>query len=1078
MFSQRYFYNIEVFVLYNNMGGYPFRFAALTIVATVLLALPRTLNSAATNQTQAVGNNSTSNEDLLRYVDELIKNLSAGPPFMNQNLTKAVEMYALPSIPVLLRNPIFQGVVQVLVDEGGKAVKNANVTIDMLKPILNTDIQQIMSRFNFVDALTRSITVAKPLIEQLQNESDSSLFIMALNAAIKATANGISNPTLQTLWNILTDELGPGFQKSGLQEKIVREGLGFFNNRNDTVVMLRSVLKDSNIPRLTLRLYNATKPILDSLYGGDTEFVYAGLVAVFNTANEVQNNPAYQLIFKFLQDQLVQRNNGTGELNSNTLFTYLRNMNVQTVIGTVLDFLTVRLILPYNSTVEADPISESCYADITDFLDAAKSRKAWALKMLDSYGKIPSGLEKGNINFIGSYDECVETKSDVEANPLLGKARPKYPRSVGSKYCRVRIPVPQNIIDSLGLDTKGIPLKVTWGVCVPDTCYGRDIYGMLKLDVFRNYTSLVESVDCSEDLDVTQDLGAVIAIIILAIFLFLMLVGTLYVSMETRGVFDDNEKSAKADSAYSNIAFTKDENAVKYGTIDIVKAENGQSVKEVNTANTAGLPANYVPHSESSQREFDKAIEEKSNGVSTEDRTKADLQKSSDNTVKQRKKKEGVLVGIAKAFSVQINAPKILTGTTGLNSINCIHGIRFFSLTWVMLGHTFNYGLISSAKESWSTANFVEALNIIQRFTFQAVVAGGFSVDTFYMISGMLLTYIQLKQMTKLKANFSGPKLGNYIMRYFFHRFWRLTPMYGMILLIYATLLKYIGHGPLWPNVVETSENCRESWWTNILYINNLVKVDKQCMAWTWFLANDMQFYVVSLILLFFLTLSLPIGIIVSTLLLMVGIATAIWKEYVYNGNFFTMASDGGDYWNNVYITPWCRVGAYCVGLFLGIIFYKRPRKAFSKTIGFIGWTTATAVALALVYSTYSNNKKDGVTWTNLQNAFYEGVGRPVWSLCVAWVIFACHNDMGGHVNSILSWKGLVPLSRLSYAAYLVHPMMMILHVYSKHALFYLSDYDIIYLFLGHATMSFMCAFVVSIAFEAPFMALEKLILR
>ena len=28
-----------------------------------------------------------------------------------------------------------------------------------------------------------------------------------------------------------------------------------------------------------------------------------------------------------------------------------------------------------------------------------------------------------------------------------------------------------------------------------------------------------------------------------------------------------------------------------------------------------------------------------------------------------------------------------------------------------------------------------------------------------------------------------------------------------------------------------------------------------QCMAWSWFLANDMQFYVVSIVLLFFLTL-------------------------------------------------------------------------------------------------------------------------------------------------------------------------------------------------------------------------------
>ena len=35
-----------------------------------------------------------------------------------------------------------------------------------------------------------------------------------------------------------------------------------------------------------------------------------------------------------------------------------------------------------------------------------------------------------------------------------------------------------------------------------------------------------------------------------------------------------------------------------------------------------------------------------------------------------------------------------------------------------------------------------------------------------------------------------------------------------------------------------------------------------------------------------------------------------------------------------------------------------------------------------------------------------------------------------------------------------------------------------IYLFLGHLCMTYMVAFVCSLAFEAPFMALEKLILR
>ena len=41
---------------------------------------------------------------------------------------------------------------------------------------------------------------------------------------------------------------------------------------------------------------------------------------------------------------------------------------------------------------------------------------------------------------------------------------------------------------------------------------------------------------------------------------------------------------------------------------------------------------------------------------------------------------------------------------------------------------------------------------------------------------------------------------------------------------------------------------CRDYWWANILYINNLVpwKADEVCLGHTWYLSNDMQFYIIA----------------------------------------------------------------------------------------------------------------------------------------------------------------------------------------------------------------------------------------
>ena len=55
----------------------------------------------------------------------------------------------------------------------------------------------------------------------------------------------------------------------------------------------------------------------------------------------------------------------------------------------------------------------------------------------------------------------------------------------------------------------------------------------------------------------------------------------------------------------------------------------------------------------------------------------------------------------------------------------------------------------------------------------------------------------------------------------------RLTPLYGMVILLYTSFYHYAGSGPLFTESFPDAENCRTYWWTNILYINNLVHTDK-----------------------------------------------------------------------------------------------------------------------------------------------------------------------------------------------------------------------------------------------------------
>jgi len=44
-------------------------------------------------------------------------------------------------------------------------------------------------------------------------------------------------------------------------------------------------------------------------------------------------------------------------------------------------------------------------------------------------------------------------------------------------------------------------------------------------------------------------------------------------------------------------------------------------------------------------------------------------------------------------FSFYTNGVKLLSATKSSESLGCVHGIRFISMTWVILGHTLVFSL-------------------------------------------------------------------------------------------------------------------------------------------------------------------------------------------------------------------------------------------------------------------------------------------------------------------------------------------------------------------------------------------------
>jgi len=51
---------------------------------------------------------------------------------------------------------------------------------------------------------------------------------------------------------------------------------------------------------------------------------------------------------------------------------------------------------------------------------------------------------------------------------------------------------------------------------------------------------------------------------------------------------------------------------------------------------------------------------------------------------------------------------------------------------------------------------------------------------------------------------------------------------------------------------------------------------------------------------------------------------------------------------------------------------------------------------------------------------------------------------VSGFINTILSWKGFIPLSRLTYCAYLIHPIVMYYFYMSRRQLIHWDTHEIV----------------------------------
>ncbi|KAI1294868.1 Nose resistant to fluoxetine protein 6 [Halotydeus destructor] len=433
------------------------------------------------------------------------------------------------------------------------------------------------------------------------------------------------------------------------------------------------------------------------------------------------------------------------------------------------------------------------------------------------------------------------------------------------------------------------------------------------------------------------------------------------------------------------------------------------------------------------------------------------------------------------AFSVIQNTSKLFhIRDNQEGTLSAVHGMRVLSMVWIIVGHTYCFGGFYKVLYTFKRLA-VDSISKPSQWTYQPLINAFLLVETFFFLGGVVLVYVALPMLEKHRGKF------NYV-TYVVHRWQRLTPaLLGVICFIIIT--PSLGSGPIWKKEMNwQSEGCQKNWWLSLLYLNNWIEpVDEMCGGQTWFIAADFQIYLFAPIIFLAYYRSAKLGLAVNLVLLFGGMASSGISAYFYSAEPTFILDHVIDlemlheYSRIGYFPTYHHIAPYCLGTLVGyfILKYRENGPKMPRMVQIVGWIVFPLMSTFVMLCTKGwNNAHDKVDPSQEVSIVYAIFQRVTWCMGVAWVTFACATGYGGIVNTILSWKGFIPLSRLSYSIYMVHLIPIFLRVNSLRYTRPWDDFAFMSWAVFNIILGIVGAYLLYILFESPINSLERILLR
>jgi len=412
--------------------------------------------------------------------------------------------------------------------------------------------------------------------------------------------------------------------------------------------------------------------------------------------------------------------------------------------------------------------------------------------------------------------------------------------------------------------------------------------------------------------------------------------------------------------------------------------------------------------------------------------------------------------------------------------LRVLDGMKVLSILWIIFGQT----LFIQAR---LYDNTLYVISEVERTSWHIILMGTLAPDTFLFIGGFLASYRVLHVYAFQGHAPTGFRAVKGSIQLILRRYFRLTPLLGLVLAFYYLALPSIIGGPIWSLWMKHPDyaDCTQNWWTLLVYGNNLV--DSQCMSWTWYTAVDFQlFFIVPFVTLAFW----HFGVVALGGVLMLMIASI-----VINAIEVSKLGDAECTKNIINFTsplteletkPWIRAVPYLLGITLSFLYNAMGE--FEGTRNFRGRPVMKAavwffsgLALALpVFGNIGMQVKSGehegeCRWNHAENAAYLSLYRISWSIGIFLLTGSCLVGWGHFISKLLSARAWAPFSRLVYGVFLVHPILIEIRAYGGNSYDDFSEISYVLEAAGFVFLSFFIATFFFLLVEGPLYQIRQL---